>query len=366
MPNGASWPRGPVPNQRETPLAVYSDKTEIKKPVGLKEIASELGLDVSTVSRALNNDPRVKPETSARILETAKRLDYRPNMIARSLRGGRTNRVAVLLSPTQNRFANPIFLELLATLDQRLRKTSKLLTVIAAQQRDEELELVRSIVEDRIADAILLGRTRTDDPRVSYLLERGFPFVTMGRTPWPDRHPWVEIDYERAGAMAVEELVRSGPERLVIVTGPKGLLFAEYYLAGARKAAEANGLTVERVIHAEITEDAGEAVGHEILKLGPRLAIAAIQDSLAFGIYRAAAARSVAIGKTVSIFGGQNFPGGEHASPSLSTFTTSDTRVAELLSTVLIDRLEQPPDAAFDTWMITPEPLLRQSHRLPD
>ena len=134
-------------------------------------------------------------------------MGYRPNAAARSLRGGATNRVAVLLSPPQRRFASPIFLELLATLEQRLREADKTLTVVAANTRDEEPALVRALVEDRIADALVLGRTRVGDARVRYLLEQDFPFVTFGRTPWPEAHPWVDIDYRAAGRAAVAALV---------------------------------------------------------------------------------------------------------------------------------------------------------------
>ena len=94
----------------------------MEKPVGLKALARELGVDVSTVSRALRDDPRVRPETRKAVQDLAAHYAYRPNAAARALRGGKTGRIAVLLSPPQQRFASPIFLELLSTLDQHLPK----------------------------------------------------------------------------------------------------------------------------------------------------------------------------------------------------------------------------------------------------
>src|SRR6056297_1896804 len=98
----------------------FEGRSQMHKPVGLKMLAEELGVDVSTVSRALRDDPRVKSETRRAVQDLAQRYDYRPNAAARALRGGKTGRVAVLLSPPQQRFASPIFLELLSTLDQHL------------------------------------------------------------------------------------------------------------------------------------------------------------------------------------------------------------------------------------------------------
>jgi len=329
--------------------------------VGLKDLARQLGLDVSTVSRALRNDPRVKPKTTDTVHRLARELGYRPNAAARALKGGKTGRVAVLLSPPQQRFASPIFLELLATLDQSLREHAMSLAVFAARRREEEVEIVRSIVEDRLADGIVLGRTLQDDGRVRYLLDVGFPFVTFGRTSWQDRHSWVEIDYRKAGTLAVSALAQSRPDTLHIVAAPSGLRFADNYVLGAEAEAARHDLSDVLVTRVEMTEGEGERVADRVFACKGRYAIACIQDSLAFGFYRSAAGRGVAIGRDVAVFGGQNFPGSEHTAPPLSTFSTEDSRVAALLSQVMLNRLSN--DGAYENHVIEPRPLLRASHR---
>ncbi len=331
--------------------------------IGLKHLAEQLGMDVSTVSRALRLDPRVRPETISAVRALADTLGYRPNATARALRGGRTGRVAVLLSPPQQRFASPIFLELLATLDQRLRGTGRTLAVFAAQQRDEEAGIVRSIVEERLADAIIIGRTRVADDRIRYLLDVGFPFVTFGRTDWPDAHSWVEIDYALAGEIAVEALAQTGPEAIHVISGPQGQRFADNYVAGAVARAQSLGLPVPQVQRAEMTEATGEALARPVFAAPGRVALACIQDSIAFGVFRAAAAAAEPLGRRVTLFGGQNFPGSEHTSPPLSTFSTEDSRVADLLSTVMLDRLDASPHLA-EGHVIKPLALLRKSHLL--
>ncbi|WP_421724190.1 LacI family DNA-binding transcriptional regulator [Bauldia sp.] len=332
--------------------------------VGLKELALHLGVDVSTVSRALRDDPRVKPETIEKVRSLARELGYRPNVAARALKGGRIGRVAVLLSPPQQRFASPIFLELLATLDQRLRDHAMSLAVFAARTRDEEIDIVRSIVEDRLADGLVLGRTLQNDRRVRYLLDAGFPFVTFGQTSWPDRHSWVEIDYRTAGTIAVSALAQSNPEVLHIVAAPTGLRFADNYVEGALAEAGRIGLADVITTRVEMTERQGEALAESVFSSSGNPAIACIQDSLAFGFYRSAAARSIRFGRDATIFGGQNFPGSEHAAPPLSTFSTEDRRVAELLSDVMLNRLTADDVPALETHVIQPRALLRESHRM--
>ncbi|MDJ0684816.1 MAG: LacI family DNA-binding transcriptional regulator [Alphaproteobacteria bacterium] len=338
----------------------------MQKPVGLKTLAAELGVDVSTVSRALRDDPRVKPETRHAVQDLAQRYDYRPNAAARALRGGATGRVAVLLSPPQQRFASPIFLELLSTLDQHLRDKGRTLAVFAARQRAEEAALVRQIVEERLADAMVLGRTRRHDPRVRLLLDAGLPFITFGRTDWPDSHPSVEIDYAEAGRLAIRALSATAGDAIEIISAPEGLNFADNYVRGALEEAAAQGRREPRVWRVEMTEASGEDAAARVLAGGRgRNAFACIQDSLAFGVFRAAAAAGKTVGRDLAIFGGQNFPGSAHTAPPLSTFSTEDDRVAELLSQVMLRHLDQGgrrPDAGFERHDIKPRSLLRKSH----
>ncbi|MCR9121692.1 MAG: LacI family transcriptional regulator [Phyllobacteriaceae bacterium] len=332
--------------------------------VGLKQVAATLGVDASTVSRALRNDARVKPETRQLVQSTARKLGYRPNSAARALKGGRSGRVAVLLSPPQQRFASPVFLELLATLGKRLHDHEMSLTVFAAWERSEELDIVRNVVEDRLADGIIIGRTKTRDERVAYLREAGFPFVTFGQTEWPDEHSWVEIDYAEAGRQALAAVAEGNPDTVCIISAEQGQRFADNYVEGAREVARAGGLPEPDVRRVEMSEDGGERLALDLLEPGSRAAYCCIQDSVAFGFFRAAAARQVVPGQDFSLFGGQNFPGSEYTSPPLSTFSTQDSFVADLLSTVMIERLGADGAPDLRHHIIKPTPILRASHLL--
>ncbi|MEM9999696.1 MAG: LacI family DNA-binding transcriptional regulator [Pseudomonadota bacterium] len=331
--------------------------------IGLRQLAQSLGVDVSTVSRALRDDERVKPETRARVRDEAQRLGYRPHAAARALRGGRTGRVAVLLSPPQQRFASPVFQELLATMARRLGDVSMSLTVFAAQDRAEEPGIVRSIVEDKLADGIVLGRTLQIDPRIDYLRARDFPFVTFGRTAYEDEHSWVEIDYKEAGMLAVQALAEYKPDKLTIVSATRGQRFADNYVIGAREVADQLSVKVAAEERVDMNEQGGEALALKALQGIHRHAFCCIQDSVAFGFLRAAAQLKKRPGEDFSLFGGQNFPGAEHTAPPLSTFSTRDNHVAQLLTETIIERLNAdgtPPRGH----VIKPTPLLRQSHIL--
>lgn len=339
----------------------------MRKRVGLKTLAEALKVDVSTVSRALRDDPRVKLETRAAAQALARQYDYRPNAAARALKGGNTGRVAVLLSPPQQRFASPIFLELLSTLGHKLWDQGLNLAVFAARERGEETGIVQQIIEERLADGLILGRTRRADPRVRLLLQAGLPFVTFGTTDWPDRHPLVEIDYVQAGRLAFSALQATATGEIHVFSAAEGLNFADNYVAGVLAESADRGGAAPRIWRIEMTAPVGEAVAADILSGGGRPAFACIQDSLAFGVYRAAAAAGRVVGRDLTVFGGQNFPGSEHTAPPLSTFSTEDASVADLLSDVMLRHLAAggvAPKGGFERHDFKPTPLLRGSHLL--
>ena len=177
----------------------------------------------------------------------------------------------------------------------------------------------------------------------------------------------VEIDYGEAGRIAVRALAPDAHDGIDLVSAPEGLNFADNYVSGALDEATKLGCEPPRVWRVEMTEAAGEAVGAKLLSSPARPAFACIQDSLAFGVFRAAAALGKVVGKDLTIIGGQNFPGSEHTAPPLSTFSTEDRHVAELLSQVMLRHVEgggKRPIGGFERAVILPTALLRQSHSL--
>ncbi|MEM8822879.1 MAG: substrate-binding domain-containing protein, partial [Pseudomonadota bacterium] len=150
-----------------------------------------------------------------------------------------------------------------------------------------------------------------------------------------------------------------------VLSAPKGLNFADNYVDGVLEETEAQGLAEPAIWRGNMTEEDGRAAATDILsRPGPR-AFACIQDSFAFGAYRAATDAGMAIGRDLTVFGGQNFPGSEHTAPPLSTFSTKDHHIAELLSRVMLRRLDlgnTRPHGGYEHHEIKPIEVLRRSH----
>jgi len=209
----------------------------------LRTVAAATGLAVTTVSRALANDPRIAASTRALVAEAAARLGYVPDRAAQRLRTGRTKVVQLLLN-LDHEFLGFTH-ELIGGLSAALAGTGYSVTIFPDVLGSDRLSAVRQIVETRLGDGIIFNRTEPFDPRVRYLMEQGFPFVCHGRTEFTVPHPFVDYDNETFARIAVERLMAKSRTRLLMVLPPARYSFAQHLRWGAVAAARAAGITIE-------------------------------------------------------------------------------------------------------------------------
>ncbi len=185
------------------------------RPPTLKTIAELTGLSLSTVSLSLRDGRRLKQETRDRVAAAAAQVGYVPNRAGVRLRTGQTNVLALVLAPEQKTI--DYTRRLIEGIGAYIVNTKFHLNVIPEFEQDNATSAVRYIMENRTADGIILTHTRTHDPRIKLMLETDFPFVTHGRTEFPDPHPFVDFRAERGAEMVVHRLVEQGRKRLLLV-----------------------------------------------------------------------------------------------------------------------------------------------------
>ena len=209
----------------------------------LRTIAQETGLAVTTVSRALANDPRIAAQTRKLVAEAATAQGYVPDRAAQRLRTGRTKVVQLLLS-LDHEFLGFTH-DLLGGLSEALQGTGYSVTLFPDILHSDRLTAVRQIVENRLGDGIVLNRTEPFDPRVRYLIEQGFPFVSHGRTEFTTPHPWVDYDNEAFARAAVARLAQKGRSRLLMILPEPRYTFAQHLRYGLIAACRERGLSWE-------------------------------------------------------------------------------------------------------------------------
>jgi len=161
-----------------------------------------------------------------------------------------------VMSPEHDMMNNTA--RLISSLAGTLRETPFHLNVSYFFPGEDPLRPIRHIVETGLADAVIFNQTRPADSRVAWLMERGFPFATHGRTHWAQRHAWADFDNATFGVIAVRKLARAGRRRIAVIAPPLDQNYAQDIVAGVTRAGAEAGVEV-RVL-SNLSSDAASAV----------------------------------------------------------------------------------------------------------
>jgi LacI family transcriptional regulator len=205
----------------------------------LKTIAVMTGLGVTTVSRALKDAPEIGEDTRRRVQLVARQVGYRPNRAGVRLRTGKTNVISLILDTDQRVMS--FVSDIIYGVSEVLADTAYHLIVTPYSRRHDPMAPVRYVVETGSADGIIVSRTEPDDPRVHYMLERGFPFATHGRTGIDLVHPYHDFDNHAFAAAAVNKLAGLGRRRLALLAPPAALTYHQHTVTGFADALSETG-----------------------------------------------------------------------------------------------------------------------------
>ena len=311
--------------------------------MNLKELAGNLGLSQTTVSRALNGYPEVNEATRLRVAEAATRLGYRANASARRLATGRAGAVGIVYSTNEG--YGPHTSEFLGGLGARLAADEIDVLVSTVDSFDDEIAAYRRAIASKKIDAIVLHSPRPRDRRAEVLSELGFPFILHGQTQSGAKHAWLDIDNAAAIERATDHLVSLGHRDIALLNGPKGLTFANHRETGYRQAMQRHGLAINPALMSNgmFTDETGFRLAQAMLERKPRpTAILAGSMMTALGVFRAIRSAGMVLGKDVSMIAHDDvFPylNADNMVPSMSTTRSSiraaGTRIAELLTQML-------------------------------
>jgi LacI family transcriptional regulator len=304
----------------------------------LKDLARQLGLSMTTVSRALDGYPEVSADTRKRVAAAADAANYRPDPAARRLRRGRADTVAALL-PGGPGVELTALMEALGTCGEALARNGLDLIMVPARDEAEESRRLARLVARRDADAFLIVRTRRRDARVDWLLAHGVPFVTHGRTERAAQHAHLDGDAVEGFRAAIRRLAALGHERIAHIAASGDFMFAHLRRAGAEAGAKEAGV---RLTVAEATPDAagGYAATRTLLAKRPHpTALLCATDAIAIGAARALREAGLRPGEGVALWGHDNIAAAAFLDPPLASMEMRGDDLGEQLARLLVARL---------------------------
>jgi LacI family transcriptional regulator len=332
--------------------------------VTLKDLASNLGLSITTVSRALAGYGDVAPATRQRVLEAAQQMGYVPDVTARRLQKGRTDTLGFVIPTSGPRFSDPYFSELLAGIgNEAARHNFDLLVSTCPPDTPEEDAAYRHKVEGRLVDGLLVVRTRVKDRRIEYLSRIGFPFVVFGRSDLEVNFAYVDEDGFHGLELVTQHLIDLGHRRLACIAPPQDLMFTVYRCAGLEATLQRNQIVSQPdyCIHSDLTQRGGFWAANQLLDLSPPpTAIVACNDLMALGAISAAQKRGLVVGQDIAITGFDDIPLAEHSHPSLTTVRQPIYDIGRQICDMLI-RLIRDEALTECHVLLQPELVVRES-----
>ncbi|SFS21063.1 LacI family transcriptional regulator [Yoonia litorea] len=309
--------------QRKSLDAIQAETQTFEGKPTLKSISRISGLAVPTVSRALNDAPDIGAETKKMIRQIANDIGYVPNRAGVRLRTGRTNVISLVMSTEHDLMSHTA--RLIASVAGGLRNTPYHLVVTPFFPDQDPMDPVRYIVETGSADAIIMNQIKPEDPRVAYLMEKGFPFATHGRTNWADSHAYYDFDNTAFGRLAGDKLAARGRKNICVIAPPQSQSYGQHMVQGISESCEAHNMSFE--ILEGVTSDTASLVVIEhlkdYLKANPKTdAVVTASTSSAMAAVAAVEATGAQVGRDIDV-------ASKEAMPFLKMFRSDILTIAE-------------------------------------
>lgn len=317
----------------------------------ITQVAEAAGVSRATVSRVLNEHPSVDPLIGARVREAAKRLQYRPNMIARHLSTGRTRTIALIIPD----LGNPMYQSLLRGISRAAEADGYSVLVAEAGSPDTEATLARDA--RRQCDAIMLVSPRMDDLSLEEVIDQADPVVVLNRRPLNPRTGVVAIDYASGMRQLVEHLHGLGHRDLVYVAGPPRSAAHRERLAALHALTGEDPSFTLQVLPGGATMSAGYEAAEAVLASGATAALA-FNDLVAFGLQSRLNEFGVGVPQDVSVTGFDGIELSRFAVPRLTTVGQEQLDAGSVAWSLLRARLDDA-DGRAGSGVTVLEPLLQ-------
>lgn len=297
--------------------------------VTMRDVAEDSGFSPATVSIVLNDAPLARyiaPSTKKRIEESAKKLGYRPNAMARFLRSKRSHSVGVILFDVTDPFCTPV----LRGIENALYQSSYVpIFADAHNQRNRFERYLEMLLEHHVEALIVVANWLVVDIHLlADLSKRNIPAATIGWELPGDIVSSVMVDNEIGGRIAMEHLHQLGHRKIAFIRGPKMIIDSAPRWRGVQKYAHTAGIEIDPALVAQLPDsfdpnsgfEGGHRLTEELLEKKKKFtALMAFDDLTALGAIRALTKAGIRVPEQCSVAGFDDVALSALSAPSLTT-----------------------------------------------
>ena len=290
-----------------------------KRRISLKDLAQELGVSIATVSRALRSSPEIGQEMQQRVKELARRLNYRPNPFAQSLRKEAPRVIGVVVPNLVTHY----YAAVLDGIEEEAAKSGY--SVISAnthEQSDAEVKAIDNFIGLHVEGIIAcLSQNTTDYSHFEEISQMDIPLVFFGRTCLPEKFSCVTANGDVAAQEATQHLIDTGSRRIAFIGGPNHLDMVRRRKHGYLEALRDNRIPIDRdlVVCEKIDYNwAYEATKRVLEQENPADAILAFNDIITFAAFSAIKDKGLRIPEDVALIGFTDDVHAQYVTPRMS------------------------------------------------
>ncbi len=314
----------------------------MKSKATLKQIAKELGVSVSTVSKALNDSPEISEPTKIRVQEYAKLKNYKPNVIGLNLKNRSTRTIGVILPNILNQFFAKVFsgIEKIADVNGY-----KVITCISNETLEKEISALEMLSNGSI-DGFILSISEEAQKLEQFghfksIINEGTPIVMFDRIANEVNCDKVIVDDLDSAVNATEHLLKTGCKKIALFSAIDNLSVGKLRVQGFYKAFEKNKLKVDKnlILLTETVEDFDSKV-NTFFKNNKFDAVFALDEHASVTAMKLGIKNGLKIPEELSIIGFADGVWSRRLTPSLTTVSQHGPEIGEVATTMLIKKLE--------------------------
>lgn len=313
-------------------------------PISIKDIAKEIGVSHSTVSRALSGSALVSEETRQLIQETALKLGYFPSAAARSLKTNRSQALGVIVSSIDD----PYFSEILQGMEEVAQSKNYSLFMAASQHnRDRETAIGQSMRQHRV-DGLIVCSTSFSDEQSQHFSKYGIPIVVVNNQAAGEYRYSIYHDDRDGSRQVTRHLIELGHRRIAYLGNSQSGRTTQDRLAGFRQELQASAIQIpERYIHempGSEPAQAALAVDHFLTLPERPTALVCFNDMIAIGVLKQLHQRGIRVPDEFSVTGFDNIIFSDYSNPPLTTFDQPKRFIGQKAAELILSLLDSSSD----------------------
>ena len=331
--------------------------------VTIKDIAKQLNLSPSTISRVLHNHPDISSGTRERVLKLVEELDYHPNSIAQSLKKKQSKIIGVIVPQVRHYFFASI---MSGITDVAYHDGYTVMICQSNESFEREVINVRALISQRVAGVLIsISKNTNSYDHFEQLKKRGIPLVFFDRLCEDFEAHRVGVDDFEGAFKAVEHLIQNGYQRIAHLAGPNNLNISLQRIRGYRAALEKYNIKIDDnlIVCCGLNEEDGVTGTEKLLNLKDRPdAIFAVTDPVAIGAYIKLKENNIEIPDDIALVGFSDNPTVSLIDPPLTSVRQPAYEMGKTAAKLLLEQIENEHDnSSLKTIIFQAELIVRKS-----